>query len=263
MTDVLHRELRDGVATLTLNRPGQRNALDRELSEQLLAALVRAAADPAVRCVVITGSGGAFCAGDDLAAVSEFLDGVRTNTPADAVTGDGHYLRICEAIVTCPKPVIAGIDGAAAGAGTEIACAADYRLASDRAKIGSCLVQVGHLGNAVMLPRVVGPARATEMFLTGRLVGAAEAERTGLVHQVVPAERFSAELSGLAARLASGPTKSIGYYKELREAAWGQPVLYGLRLQDIFHVRSHTEIKDASEGPRAFLEGRPPQFAGH
>ncbi|WP_046469374.1 enoyl-CoA hydratase/isomerase family protein [Allosalinactinospora lopnorensis] len=260
--DVLRHEMYESAAILTMNRPDRRNALNRELGERLIEALTEVGRDPEVRCVVLTGAGGAFCAGDDLDAVADFLAGDRSSGPADEVTGDSHYLRVCEAMVRCPKPVIAGVDGVAAGAGTELACAADYRMASDRARIGSMLVRVGHFGTAVLLPRVVGPSRATEIYLTGRLVEADEAERIGLVHTVVPATEFQASLRALARTLAQGPTKSIAYFKELREAAWGQPVEYGLRLQDLYHIRSHTEIADAEEGPRAFLEGREPVFGG-
>lgn len=250
------------VRTITLNRPESRNGLNRTLSEALLAAVVDASADSAVRCIVITGSGPAFCAGDDLATVSSFLAGDRSEAPAVEVTGDAHYLRICEAMLCAPKPVIVGLNGVAAGAGTEIACAADYRLAAASARIGSGLVRVGHVGNAVMLGRVVGPARATEIFLTGRFVGADEAERIGLVDRVVDDDVFDHALGELAAGFAAGPTKAVGMFKELREQTWMQPSIYGLRLQDIYHVRSHTELEDGIEGPRAFIEHRPPRFSG-
>lgn len=252
----------DGVRTLTLNRPRQRNGLNRELSEAFLSGLVQAAQAPEVRCIVINGAGPAFCAGDDLATVNAFLDGDRTHAPAVAATGDAHYLRICEEILSAPKPVIVGVHGAVAGAGTEIACAADYRLASTDAQIGSGLVRVGHVGNAAMLPRVVGAARATEIFLTGRLVAADEAQRIGLVDRVVPDESLAVELCGFAAQLAAGPTKAIAMFKELRERAAGQPALFALRLQDRFHIRSHSELADGTEGPRAFLERRAPRFSG-
>lgn len=262
MSDVLLWEKAEGVATLTLNRPEQRNALNRELGEALVETIMAAGSDDSVRCIVLTGAGGAFCSGDDLDSVADFIAGDRTTGPADLVTGDAHYLRVCEAMLRCPKPVIAGLDGVSAGAGTEMACAADYRLASEKVRMGSCLVKVGHFGNAVLLPRVVGPSRATDIYLTGRMVGSAEAERIGLVHRVVPTADFTAELADLARSFASGPTKSIGFFKELRDAAWGQPLEYGIRLQDRYHVRSHTEIEDAIEGPRAFIEKRAPNFLG-
>lgn len=262
MTDVLLRHHEAGVLTATMNRPTQRNALNRELGQALVETLTAAAADDAVRCVVLTGADGAFCAGDDLDSVADFIDGDRSTGPASEVTGDAHYLRVCEAIVRMPKPVIAAIDGPSAGAGTEMACAADLRIASEEARIGSCLVRVGHFGNAVLLPRVVGPARATEIYLTGRMVEAEEALDMGLVHRVIPRSEFRDAVMQQARSLADGPTKSIAFFKELRESAWGQPVEFGLRRLDQFHVRSHTEIADATEGPRAFIEGRPPQFAG-
>ncbi|SCD35260.1 enoyl-CoA hydratase-related protein, partial [Streptomyces sp. DvalAA-19] len=135
----LRASLDGGVATLTLDRPRRRNSLDLTLSRHLLLGLMSAGDDPGVRTVVITGSGGAFCAGDDVESVRRWRLGDRVDTPFDPVTSDAHYLRVCEAILHLPKPVIAGLTGAAAGAGAEIACAADFRLASTRASIGSCL----------------------------------------------------------------------------------------------------------------------------
>nr|WP_275942286.1 enoyl-CoA hydratase-related protein [Streptomyces spiramenti] len=251
-----------GVATLRLNRPARRNALSRGLAVLLLDALRRCGRDPEVRVVVVTGTGGAFCAGDELDERAESLAAVGPDTPVDPHTGDLLYLRICEQIVQLPKPVIAAVDGAAAGAGTEILCSADLRIASDRTRIGSCVVKVGHLGNAVMLPRVVGPARATEIYLSGRLVGAEEAARIGLVDHLVEQAEFEAAVARLAGRLADGPTATIGLYKELRERAAGVPVAQGLRLQDAYHLRTHLEVPDSAEGLAAYVAGRRPRFTG-
>ncbi|NJQ04838.1 enoyl-CoA hydratase/isomerase family protein [Streptomyces lonarensis] len=251
-----------GVATLRLNRPARRNALSRGLAVLLVDALRRCGRDPEVRVVVLTGTAGAFCAGDELDERAESLAAVGPDTPVDPHTGDLLYLRICEQIVQLPKPVIAAVDGAAAGAGTEILCAADLRIASDRTRIGSCVVKVGHLGNAVMLPRVVGPARATEIYLSGRLVGAEEAARIGLVDHLVEQAEFPAAVAKLAGRLAAGPTATIGLYKELRERAAGVPVAQGLRLQDAYHLRTHLEVPDSAEGLAAYVAGRVPRFTG-
>ena len=252
-----------GVLTLTLNRPERRNALDGDMSRRLLRALLDVEVRTEVRCVVITGVGSAFCAGDDIGSLDDFLlSGDDTNVPAFPGTQDAYYLRIVEAVVACRAPVIAAINGSAAGAGTELACAADIRIASDAARIGSCLVNVAQVGNAVMLPRVVGLARATEIYMTGRLVEADEALRIGLVHHVVPAKAFGHEVDLLAAELASRPTQAIALFKALRERAFGQPVELGLRLQDAFHQRNHREVADEAEGLRAFVEKRPPRFEG-
>ncbi|UGY94144.1 enoyl-CoA hydratase/isomerase family protein [Streptomyces gobiensis] len=262
-TDILRETLADGVATLTLNRPDRRNGLDRELGLRLLESVLRAVESPAVRAIVLTGEGRAFCAGDDISGLGELVSGRRENTPSVQETGDAYYLRICEALVQAPKPVIAGINGAAVGAGAEIACAADYRLATSSARIGSGLIKLGQLGNTVMMSRVVGPARATEIFLTGRLLDAAEAEHIGLFDRVVSADAFPRELTAFAEHMAHGPTKTIGLFKELRERTWSQPAEYGLRLQDLYHTRCcGGEVEDGLEGPRAYLEHRAPKFTG-
>ncbi|WP_166350127.1 enoyl-CoA hydratase/isomerase family protein [Phytoactinopolyspora limicola] len=259
---VLHEEHADGLTTLRLNRPHRRHGLDRELGTRLLEAVVRASHDSAVRAVLLTGTDHCFCAGDDISGLRELVEGERAHTPSFPETGDAFYLRICEAMIQAPKPTIAAIDGAAVGAGAEIACAADYRLASGRARIGSGLIHLGHLGNAVMLARVVGPARATEIFLTGRLVEADEALRIGLVDRVVANDSFDRAAADLGRRLAHAPTKAIALFKELRERTWGQPIEYGLRMQDLYHVRACTETEDGTEGPAAYLERREPQFTG-
>lgn len=250
------------VATLSLDRPARRNALTRAMSGALLEGLVRAGADPRVRAVVLRGEGPAFCAGDDVPAVRRWCDGDRADAPFDPVTSDAHYLRVCEEMLHLPKPVVVGLTGATAGAGAELACAADYRLAAGSAAIGSRLAAVGHVGNVVLMSRLVGPARATEIYLTGRMVPAGEARDIGLVDQVCPEADFAAELQAIAERFAALPTRSIGLFKELRERSWGQPAEYGLRLQDAYHLRTHTDVADAFEGLDAFAARRPPRFTG-
>ncbi|MDQ1295990.1 MAG: enoyl-CoA hydratase-related protein [Actinomycetota bacterium] len=251
-----------GIASLIINRPRRRNCLTHEMSSTILSGLLAAEEDPAVRVVVLRGAGGGFCSGDDVGTVDRWRAGDRSDAPFDHVTSDAHYLRICEAIVSMPKPVVAVLEGAAAGAGAEIACAADYRFCSSGVRIGSCLVLVGHVGNMAMMSRVVGPARATEIYLTGRLVDAEEALAIGLVDRVVPDDSFDAELEAFLERLATAPTRSIGLFKELRERSWGQSAQHALRLQDAYHLRTHREVQDGAEGLRAFVERRPPRFTG-
>lgn len=259
---LLDERFENGVTTLVMNRPKSRNSLNYELAAALLDAVIRASRDEATRVLVLTGAGDVFCAGDDINAVRAARDGEWSKAPASQLTRDYFYLRVCEELLNAPKPVLAGLNGPTVGAGTEMACAADYRLASDSLRIGSGLVHVGYAGNAAMLPRVVGPARATELFLTGRLADAAEAERIGLVDRVVARDVFDKELESFAHQLAQAPTKAIGCFKELRERGWGQPAEYALRIQNEYHHRSHHELEDGDEGLNAFLERRTPRFTG-
>lgn len=176
-TDILSETLPSGIAAIAMNR---------------LDDVERAVTSPDVRAIVLT-------------------------VERDDTRQHGSHLPVCEALVRAPKPVIAGINGAATGAGADIACAADYRLATSSARIGSGLI----------VARVIGPARATEIFLTDRLVGAAEAEHIGLFDRVVPDEAFARELAACAECLAGKPTELIGLFKEFRERTWGQPVEFG------------------------------------
>lgn len=251
-----------GVLSLTMNRPGRLNAIDRELGMALLAALDRAIDDPSVRVVTLTGAGRAFCAGDDIVSIEASFRGDVGTNPTFCGTRDTIYSRIVHAIYQCPKPVIAVINGVSAGAGTEIACAADLRLAAASARIGSCLVRAGQVGNAVTLPRVVGPSRAFEIYATGRFVDSEEAVRIGLVHETVPDTQLTARANELAGELSSAATKAIGFYKQLLQRAWGESPILGLRLQDDMHRMSHAQIDDSAEGFRAFVEKRPPRFTG-
>ncbi|WP_435120902.1 enoyl-CoA hydratase/isomerase family protein [Amycolatopsis thermoflava] len=257
-------DCQDGVLTVMLNRPESGNGLDFETGKALLAAVADGAADTSVRVIVLLGSGGIFCSGDDLDSLRKYADGDVAAAPASADTADAFYVRICEEIVLAPKPVLAAVNGVAIGPGAEIACAADLRIGGPGSRIGCGLIRVGHVGIGAMLRRVVGPARATEIFLSGRLVGADEAHRIGLLDRLVREdEQVVDEALRLARDLACGPTKAIALYKELRERSIEQPVLSALRMQDRFHRRSHAEVADSDEGLRALLHGRKPHFTGH
>ncbi|HEU5322089.1 MAG TPA: enoyl-CoA hydratase/isomerase family protein, partial [Methylomirabilota bacterium] len=205
------------VSLLTLNRPEAMNALTPEGMAELGARLEEAAADPAVRAVVLTGAGPAFSAGGDAAFLRE-IPAMSDEAVRSVVYG--AFQRPIRAMRSMPKPVVAAVNGAAVGAGCELAVAADFRLASDRARFGEVWITLGcvpALGGMFLLPRIVGLARATEMILTGRIIDAAEAQRIGLVSRVLPPDRLLEEALELAARLADGPARALAAAKAALE----------------------------------------------
>ena len=206
---VLLLDRADGVATVTLHRPDAMNALDLRLKEALLAALTDLADDPDVRCVVLTGSGRAFCVGQDLKEHIAQLKGgeVLGDTVSD------HYNPIATLVATMNKPVIAALNGVAAGAGASIALAADLRYAADTAGLNTAFAAIGlssDTGSSWTLPRLVGTAKAKELLLLPRTVPAAECLELGLVTEVLPADALAERVREVATRLAAGPTQAYG-----------------------------------------------------
>jgi enoyl-CoA hydratase/carnithine racemase len=260
MSHVLERDA-DGVRTLTLNRPEVLNALTTESARELGERLEAAAADRAVRAVVLTGAGEAFSAGGD----AKFLLELPSMPPArlrEVVYAS--FQRPVRAIRAMPKPVVAAVNGAAVGAGCELAVAADFRLASERARFGEVWIKLGcvpALGGMYLLPRIVGLARATEMILTGELVDAAEAWRIGLVTRVVAAERLPEEAHALATRLARGPARALAAAK----TALNRGLASDLWTELDATVAAQLECfatRDFAEGVRALAERRPARFTG-
>jgi 2-(1,2-epoxy-1,2-dihydrophenyl)acetyl-CoA isomerase len=200
------------VATITLNRPEARNALTTGMKESLLAAVHRAGADPAVRAVIITGAGGAFCAGQDLREYGEML------AAGEAAIGTvrRHYNPIVTAITTMPKPVIAAMHGSAAGAGAALALACDLRIAGRGASLLMAFARVGlgpDSGSSWTLQRLAGPGRAAEMLILAEPVPAGQALAAGLITSVVDDSQVMATARDLAARLAAGPTAAYAAIK--------------------------------------------------
>jgi 2-(1,2-epoxy-1,2-dihydrophenyl)acetyl-CoA isomerase len=211
-SDTVRWGLDGAVATITLNRPQARNALNVEMKNSLLAALGRAAADPAVRAVVITGAGDAFCAGQDLREHGEFL--AAGGQALDTVRR--HYNPIIMAIATMPKPVIAAINGSAAGAGVSLALACDLRVASRGASLLMAFARVGlgaDSGSSWTLQRLAGTARAAELLMLAEPVPADQALAAGLVTSVVDDDELADAAGALAARLAAGPTAAYAAIK--------------------------------------------------
>jgi len=258
MESTLLEATEGGVLTLTLNRPERRNALDVALITALSARLAAAGEDRAVRCVVLTGAGGAFCAGADL---KEVMTGAQDPDAGDVM--ERAYNPAIRAIRRMPKPVVAAVDGVATGYGASLALAADIRLASERARFALIFARVGLTldgGASWFLPRLVG-LRAYELALTGDLIDAAEAHRIGLVNHVHPAPDLGRETAALARRLAAGAPLALAAIKANLNAALG-PALDAVLEDERIAQRRLFASADVREGAMAFIEKRPARFTG-
>ena len=255
-------EAREGaVAVLTLNRPERLNALNVELGAALAESLRRVAAADDIRCVVLTGAGRAFCSGGDLAVLRD----VRTrNAPQELESLLRNGKEIILALCTMPKPVLAVVNGPAAGAGMNIALACDFRIAAEEASFGQNFARVGlspDFGGTFLLPRIVGPGVAAELFYTGEMISAAEALRLGIVNHVYQAAKLADEARALATRLAAAPPLPARAVKN---------ALFGSNREEIeraLDLENETQVKcflsgDALEGMNAFFEKRAPKFKG-
>ncbi|MEP6976948.1 MAG: enoyl-CoA hydratase-related protein [Thermoleophilia bacterium] len=245
-----------GVQTIVLNRPDVLNALNADMHKALGAALKDARADD-VRAVVITGAGRGFCVGQDL---TEFRDA--TGDIADRLRASYH--PNIRAIRALEKPVIAAVNGAAAGAGLSLACACDIRIASDAAAFVPAFVNIGLVpdsGGSFFIARLLGPARAFEWMTSGRTLTAAEAQAWGLVSEVVDADAFEVRVAEFAARLAGMPTRAIGMTKRLFDRAAESTLEDQLELEAQLQSAA-TKTNDFREGVTAFLEKRKPEFTG-
>ena len=250
------------VRTLRLNRPDSLNALDDDLLKALARAVADADKDKTVRCVVVTGAGRGFCSGQDLAAVAARY---KSSEPIEL----GSHLRerynpIITRLRTMEKPIIASVNGVAAGAGCSLALACDIRIAAESASFIEAFVNVGLVpdsGSTFLLPRLIGVARATEMAFTGRKVTAAEALQIGLVNQVVPDDQLAAATKKLADKLAGLPTRAIGLTKRAINASWRADLETQLDYEAMLQTTAG-QTHDPREGVTAFLEKRPAQFRG-
>jgi 2-(1,2-epoxy-1,2-dihydrophenyl)acetyl-CoA isomerase len=248
---------RDGaVLTITLNRPDVLNAFNSEMHRGLAAAL-KDARDGGVRAVVLTGAGRGFCVGQDL---TEFRE-----APGDIGSRlRSNYHPNIRAIRALEKPVIAAVNGAAAGAGMSLACACDLRIAADSATFVPAFINIGLIpdsGGSYFVTRILGPARAFEWLASGRRLTAAEAHAWGLVSEVVEAGALSSRAAELAAQAADLPTRGVGMTKRLLDHAVTATLEEQLEREAQLQAAA-TQTEDFKEGVAAFLEKRPPRFRG-
>ncbi|MGW1690259.1 enoyl-CoA hydratase/isomerase family protein [Streptomyces sp. NPDC002399] len=251
----------NGVSWITLNRPEAMNAVTWDQRERVIALLAEASADPAVRAVVLTATGRGFCAGADLRGAP--ATGARV--PGDvARTIRLGAQRLIAAVLDCEKPVIAAVNGTAAGIGAHLAFACDLVLAAESAKFIEVFVRRGLVpdgGGAYLLPRLIGPQRAKELMFFGDSLPAAAAERLGLVNRVVPDEELAATARAWAQRLAEGPTRAIALTKQLVNASLDSDRATAFAAEANAQEINMT-TQDANEGVASFVERRTPKFRG-
>jgi 2-(1,2-epoxy-1,2-dihydrophenyl)acetyl-CoA isomerase len=254
----LRYDVADAIATVTLDRPDALNALTVPLKVELLAAFRAIARDRSIRAVILTGSGRAFCAGQDL------KERLEPDAAPLAVELRERYNPIVLAMRGLDQPIVGAINGVAAGAGASLAFACDIRLAAEGARFILAFGQIGLVpdsGSTWFLPRLVGSARAAELALTGAPLSAADAERAGLVSRVVPADALAAEARAVATRLAELAPGAVASTKRALQRTWSLELAAALE-DEAMRQGIAGATSDHAEGIAAFLEKRPPRFTG-
>ncbi|MBS4189380.1 enoyl-CoA hydratase/isomerase family protein [Bacillus sp. FJAT-49705] len=256
MFETIKYEIRKSVAWITLNRPEKLNAFTEQINREVQQSIKKASKDPEVRCLVITGEGRAFCSGQDLDGVLEDMD--------HGEVLRNHYNPMVMELHKCEKPVIAAVNGVAAGAGMSLALACDFRLLSEKASFIEAFIHVGLVpdaGNLYYLPKLIGYAKALELAVLGDKISAYDAENLGLATKVIPLERWTEEVTVFAERLASMPTVAIGLIKKNLKSSWNLTLEESLE-KDAQAQRIAGLTSDHIEGVKSFMEKRKPVFLG-
>ena len=262
MSDLLE-SVKDGVAVLTLNRPDRLNAMSGEMLDAMLEALPRLADDAAVGALVLTGAGRGFCAGGDVKAMAEGRE-FGGDTLEEKASALRSRMEVARWLHEMPKPTIAMVRGAAAGAGLSLAMACDLRIAGDSARFASAFARVGYsgdFGGSWFLTQLVGTAKARELYYTAEILGAEQALALGLANRVVPDARLEEETLALARRIAAGPRIALRYMKRNMNAAEAGTLKDLLDLEAWHHTRCGM-TEDHREAARAFVDKREPVFRG-
>jgi enoyl-CoA hydratase/carnithine racemase len=261
-TQVVLEERAGAIVTLRLNRPDKLNALNIELGRELVHALIRAAEDKSVRAVIVTGAGRGFCAGGDVTLLRDLRKRNALHEFEQLLIAGKE---ICLAIAGMAKPIIAAVNGPAAGGGMNVALACDIRIASDQAKFAQSFSNLGlypDFGGTYFLPRIVGQSRAAELFWTAELLSAGDALKLGIVSRVIPSAQFDEESKKFAERLASAPVLPV---RDSKHAMTGHDrAALTTALDEEIRLQLHCfQSEDCLEGLNAFFEKRKPNFRGH
>lgn len=257
MSEILF-EVKDNIGTITLNRPDKFNSFNRTMALQMQDTLNKCCEDDEIRAVVIKGNGKAFCAGQDLA------EAIDPNGPELSKIVSEHYNPIIILIRRIEKPVIAAINGVAAGAGANIALACDITIATESASFIQAFSKIGLIpdsGGTYFLPRIIGYQKATALMMMGDKVSAEEAEKMGMIYKWVKDDEFESEIQKTASKLATMPTKGLGLTKQALNKSATNDLKMQLALEDELQSRAG-KTEDYDEGVNAFLEKRKPNFKG-